>query len=227
MIELAIQIGILLVVMWVLGKTVSKHILIIVTSYLIALNLIPIITFADKTIPFEIENICNKTYFKKDVSDKTTTIINKDGKAEYDFDSETTIFEKYVDQEFFNNQKGFNKTHWAKAEFSRCLNFVRENAPLTSYSKKGKLPRSCNEYSKCGGSFNYSDDYSENSLLLTRGDGSIEYASMPDLNTNNINSEGAVWTSPFFIASILVFYFIILFCINRVIAWWKSVDETI
>ena len=142
----------------IISKRLAKHWLFISHSVGFSFLLTPLLFFEYKTIPFQVELICDKTYEKTTTTDLSTYALNDKGKVEIDFNEQTDSFSAFVDKNIFDNSL-LGNVHWAYGFYAVCIKEVEEKikeSSQTEFFKTGRFPRWCQEYSECRGSpFSY------------------------------------------------------------------------
>ena len=137
----------------IISKRLAKHWIFIGHSVGFSLLLTPLLFFEHKTIPFQVELICDKTYEKTTTTDLSTYGLNDKGKVEIDFNEKTDSFSAFVDKNIYDNSL-LGNVHWAYASYAVCIDKVEKKikeSGQTEFFKTGRFPRLCQEYSECRG----------------------------------------------------------------------------
>lgn len=137
----------------IISKRLAKHWIFISQSVGFSLFLTPLLFFEYKTIPFQVELTCDKTYEKTTTTDRSTYGLNDKGKVEIDFREETDSFSAFVDKNIYDNSL-LGNVHWAYGSYAVCMKNIEDkiiDSGQTEFFKTGRFPRSCQEFSECRG----------------------------------------------------------------------------
>lgn len=207
---LIVSLSLSLFIGWVFGGKIAKHYIFLVFAVFISFYMTPNF-FEKKTIPFHLNNLCDQTYYKQVKTDKSNVSINKKGQAELNLDETIDRFSQYVDLNTYENNS-LGKIHWSYGYFASCLSYIEDEVGDNIFYKTGKFPKSCSEYSQCGGGFSsIPTKEDQNPFLYTNSDYDLKSKFIPNLDQKTIQKIDVIMASSIFYIIILSFYIFFVF----------------